>query len=208
MPGSMRGQFAHFYMADEEAIATAMKTGLVVPDTNVVLNLYRFQSEARDQLFGALEKLGDRLWIPHQVGLEFHRNRISVIAEQEQYLAKMHFDLEESYEALRKKVLAFGGRIAHLREVPWTHGSMDDIYDLMQSLALVYDAPDKQHCHRRADDRPGLPPAARQPHLERAQRSARRRKHQIPDRHRTKRHCRQLRHEPPHRPLGAPELIQ
>jgi hypothetical protein len=38
----------------------------------------------------------------------------------------------------------FGGRIAHLREVPRTHGSVDDIYDLMQSLALIYDAPDKQ----------------------------------------------------------------
>jgi PIN like domain len=109
---SLRDQFQHFYAPDDDAVATAMQTGLVTPDTNVLLNLYRFQSEARDQLFGALEKLGDRLWIPHQVGLEFHRNRISVIAEQEQYLAQMHFDLEASYEDLRKKVLAFGGRIA------------------------------------------------------------------------------------------------
>ena len=109
---SLRDQFGHFYMPGEQDVAGAMQTGLVVPDTNVLLNFYRFQSTARDELFGALEKLGDRLWVPYQVGLEFHRNRISVIAEQEQYLAKMHFDLEASYDDLRKKVLAFGGRIA------------------------------------------------------------------------------------------------
>ena len=56
---SLRDQFEHFYMPDEQGVATAIKSGLVAPDANVVLNLYRFQSEARDQLFGALEKLGN-----------------------------------------------------------------------------------------------------------------------------------------------------
>ncbi len=63
---SLRDQFQQFYMPDEEAIAVAMQTGLVAPDANVLLNLYRFQGEARDQLFAVLEKLGDRFWIPHQ----------------------------------------------------------------------------------------------------------------------------------------------
>jgi len=40
--------------------------------TNVMLAAQRFARRARDELFGALEKLGDRLWIPHQVALE-HR---------------------------------------------------------------------------------------------------------------------------------------
>lgn len=37
---SLRDQFAHFYMPDEDPIESAMKTGLVAPDTNVVLDLY------------------------------------------------------------------------------------------------------------------------------------------------------------------------
>jgi len=81
----MRDQFAHFYTPDDDTIATAMKTGLVVPDANVLLNFYRFQRTARDELFDALEKLGDRLWIPHQVGLEFHQTRLVVMAEQDAY---------------------------------------------------------------------------------------------------------------------------
>lgn len=57
-------------------------------DANVMLAPYRFQARARDELFAVLEKLGKRLWIPHQVGLEFHRNRLNVMHEQEEYFDK------------------------------------------------------------------------------------------------------------------------
>jgi hypothetical protein len=79
---SLRDQFHHFYAPDEAAVKAALQAGLVTPDANVLLSLYRFQRVARDQLFSALEKLGVRLWIPHQVGLEFHRNRLGVMFEQ------------------------------------------------------------------------------------------------------------------------------
>jgi PIN like domain len=108
----MRDQFSQFYAPNEDAIATAMKTGLVVPDANVLLNLYRFQSGARDQLFGALEKLSERLWIPYQVALEFHRNRLNVIAEQEAYFGKTEKELADAIEGLKAKFRAFRARIA------------------------------------------------------------------------------------------------
>ncbi|MEU7778276.1 PIN domain-containing protein [Micromonospora parva] len=59
----------------------AVTSGLVVLDTNVLLDAYRFAPRARNELFEALEKLSERLWIPHQVALEFHKNRATVIAE-------------------------------------------------------------------------------------------------------------------------------
>lgn len=108
----MRDQFSQFYVPNEDTIATAMKTGLVVPDANVLLNLYRFQSGARDQLFGALEKLSERLWIPYQAALEFHRNRLNVIAEQEAYFGKTEKELTDAIEGLRAKFRAFRARIA------------------------------------------------------------------------------------------------
>lgn len=109
---SLRDQFEHFYLPDEQAVATAMKTGLVTPDANVLLALYRFQSEARDELFGALEKLGERLWIPHQVGLEFHRNRLNVMYEQQEFFSRTEQELDRLVEGMRGKVRAFGARIA------------------------------------------------------------------------------------------------
>lgn len=108
----LRDQFEHFYVPDDRAVATALRTGLVTPDTNVLLSFYRFQSEARDELFGALERIGDRLWIPYQVALEFHRNRLKVIADQENYFNKTRSELESAINEYLAKLKGFSARIA------------------------------------------------------------------------------------------------
>ncbi|MGW5228652.1 PIN-like domain-containing protein [Nocardia niigatensis] len=58
-----------------------IRDGLVVLDTNSLLDTYRFTEAARNEYLAALELLGDRLWIPHRVGEEFLDRRISVITE-------------------------------------------------------------------------------------------------------------------------------
>jgi hypothetical protein len=72
--------FESFLVPSEDDVRTALTEGLVVLDTNVLLEAYRFAPFARDQLFTVLRSLGERLWVPYQVALEFHRNRLSVIA--------------------------------------------------------------------------------------------------------------------------------
>ncbi|MFC0027945.1 PIN-like domain-containing protein [Micromonospora chaiyaphumensis] len=62
-------------------LEAAIKSGVVVFDTNVLLNLYRFAPIARSELLEAFQKIGDRIFVPHQVGLEFHRNRLEVISD-------------------------------------------------------------------------------------------------------------------------------
>jgi hypothetical protein len=109
---SLRDQFEHFYALDEGAETTAIQAGLVTPDTNVLLKLYRFQARARDELFGALEKLSERLWVPHQVAVEFHRHRLGVIAEQEKYFDVTRKDLDALVRNLRERVETFVTRIA------------------------------------------------------------------------------------------------
>jgi hypothetical protein len=54
--------------------------GLVVPDTNVLLNLYRYNEQTRSDLLAILGKLS-HLWVPHQVMAEFWRNRESVLQD-------------------------------------------------------------------------------------------------------------------------------
>lgn len=115
MPG-MRDLFAHFYALDEDAVKAAVLDGIVAPDTNVLLNLYRFQGGAREDLFGALESLKERLWIPHQVGLEFQRRRIGVIADQEQYFTSTQRDLKQLIDSIRGKAEVFPTRIGLNKE--------------------------------------------------------------------------------------------
>ena len=53
--------------------------GIIVFDTNVLLNLYRYNEKARDELLKIMKSFQKRLWIPYQVGLEFMNNRETVI---------------------------------------------------------------------------------------------------------------------------------
>jgi hypothetical protein len=63
-------------------------------DTSVLLDLYRFSADAREGLLAALRSFGDRLWIPHQVALEFHRNRFGVLLAQRDAEEKLLNELE------------------------------------------------------------------------------------------------------------------
>lgn len=83
--GPLKGMFDGFegYRTVSDAdIQNALQKGLVVVDTNVLLNLYRYDDAARDDLFTVLGAVGDRLFIPHQVMVEFWRNRESAARER------------------------------------------------------------------------------------------------------------------------------
>ena len=51
---------------------------MFVPDANILLHCLRHPENVRDQLIRLFGVLRDSLWIPYQVGLEFHRNRLDV----------------------------------------------------------------------------------------------------------------------------------
>ncbi len=78
----MKNSYKGFRQLSEADFKSLWKTAVFVFDANVLLNLYRYQSPTRDDLLKVLEKLGDRIWIPYHVGLEFERNRLIVIADQ------------------------------------------------------------------------------------------------------------------------------
>ncbi|WP_320067210.1 PIN-like domain-containing protein [Micromonospora sp. RTGN7] len=82
MAKSFSGAFTHFLTPSDETIRVALTSGFVVLDTNVLLSAYRFAPKAREELLSTLRTLGNRVWVPHQVGLEFHRNRLEVMAER------------------------------------------------------------------------------------------------------------------------------
>ncbi|MCE6998885.1 PIN-like domain-containing protein [Saccharothrix sp. S26] len=72
--------FPGYRRPSEEELADALRSALVVVDANVLLNLYRYNESTRDDLLGLLRRVGERLWVPHQVMREFWRNRLTVLA--------------------------------------------------------------------------------------------------------------------------------
>lgn len=78
----MKNTFKEYYLPEEKEFREIWGKCLFVPDANVLLNLYEYSYKTCQEFIELLRKLENRVWIPHQVGLEFQRNRLRVIKNQ------------------------------------------------------------------------------------------------------------------------------
>src|SRR5262245_11368382 len=104
--------FAEYRTPSRDNFRQALTSGLVAVDTNVLLNLYRYNPQTRADLFATLRALQERLWIPHQVMVEFWRNRESVIADHDGVAAESLKRLEELQRKSAEEVRAWARRTA------------------------------------------------------------------------------------------------
>ena len=74
----MRDQFLGWYRRTPDELSALWDAALFVPDANILLHCLRHPENVRDQLLRLFDVLRDSLWIPYQVGLEFHRNRLDI----------------------------------------------------------------------------------------------------------------------------------
>lgn len=100
----MKTSFSGYYPPSTEQYEQLWKEAIIVLDTNVLLNLYRLPTTARDELFGVLELLKERLWIPHQVALEFQRRRLTVIASERKATEDALSSTSELVDDIKSKV--------------------------------------------------------------------------------------------------------
>ncbi|WP_052480949.1 PIN domain-containing protein [Gilvimarinus agarilyticus] len=99
----MKNIFKGYYHLDKEEFKSLWESSLFIFDTNVLLNLYRYQSSTRDTLLKVMEKLGERVWIPYHVGLEFQRNRLKVIAEQHKRFSEVRGIVSKSISGMKNE---------------------------------------------------------------------------------------------------------
>ena len=79
----MRKTFRGHYQPTNEEFSNLWEYGIFVFDANVLLNLYRYSPQTSGDLIKKLQKISDRIWIPHQAALEYQNNRLKVINQQE-----------------------------------------------------------------------------------------------------------------------------
>ncbi|WP_415770298.1 PIN domain-containing protein [Pseudomonas sp. LB3P38] len=96
----MKSEFPGFFSSAADDIDKMWDECLFVLDANILLNLYRYSDSTCEKLLGVFEALGDRLWIPHQVALEYLNNRLTVIGEQ----GKVYDDAVKKVEALKRSL--------------------------------------------------------------------------------------------------------
>lgn len=78
----MKNKFAIYFQPSADQMKRIWDEAVIIVDANVLLNLYRYTTDTTTTFTGIIDKLSNRIWIPHQVALEYNANRITVINEQ------------------------------------------------------------------------------------------------------------------------------
>lgn len=155
----MKKQFAEYYELPEERINEMWANSLIVFDTNVLLNLYRYPEAARNEFIKVIKFYKERLWIPYQVGLEFHRRREDIMRKNaaaykslseklSEQLVKVVNSLEGEYarhpyikiQDIRKKVEKCATTIGKsLEKQSLSHPDYAQCDDILDAVTEVFD---------------------------------------------------------------------
>jgi hypothetical protein len=103
----MKELFPGYYPLNKDEFDELWKNCVFILDTNSILNLYRYNDETRKDFIETLYKIKNRLWIPHQVGLEFQENRTEVIDDQENKLKTIKEILNQGASSIKGKLRKF-----------------------------------------------------------------------------------------------------
>ncbi|MEG4490265.1 PIN domain-containing protein [Microcoleus sp. D3_18_C4] len=98
----MKDLFPGYYSPSDEEFSELWQKCTFIFDTNVLLDFYEYNDETREDFFEVLEAIKDRLWIPHQVALEYQRNRINRIKKAESNFNSAEENLNEIIQNIIK----------------------------------------------------------------------------------------------------------
>ncbi len=81
----MKQAFFQYNMMKDGSVDSIKKTGLIILDTNALLNIYRFNSDNREKFFEILNVVKDRLFLTYQSVQEFYNNRLKIIYNKSKF---------------------------------------------------------------------------------------------------------------------------
>jgi predicted nucleic acid-binding protein len=140
----LRDDFRSFYAPTPQERREAIMSGLVVIDTNVLLDLYRFTPTARQELVEILRMIGDRLFVPHQVAMEYHLGRVGAVVDHKKEHADVDKRLADAWASAQNALSFLSKRRAlgdhELADVGVTlEEAFDSVRARVKSLSQSYD---------------------------------------------------------------------
>ena len=100
----MRNLFRGYYKPTPEQFAEIWEKCIFSFDANILLHIYSYTPETRERFFEILNKLNERIWIPHQVAYEYQKNRIYVISDQVKAYEDIDKILTRNFYELRNEL--------------------------------------------------------------------------------------------------------
>ena len=99
----MKDDFHGFYEPTSEEFDAIWKESIICVDANVLLNLYTYSQATSDEILNLLSEYVARIWLPHQVALEYHENRYGVILKEAKRYTEISNTLQTVGAALRTR---------------------------------------------------------------------------------------------------------
>lgn len=131
MAARLTDGFGHYFRPDPGRVRDAFEKGIIVLDTNVLLNVLRYSPAARTELLEVLASIADRCFVPHQVAVEYNRNRVRVVADRHKELE----DAASEIGSIRSKVRTVVNNLSNRRTL-----SISDIEQLEKSVSDFFAA--------------------------------------------------------------------
>lgn len=125
----MKDTFKEYYPLSSSEIKNLWQNSIFIFDTNILLNLYRYSSETSLNFLETIENL-KKVWIPYQVGYEFHKKRMTVISDQ-----------RKSYEDFEKKINEIISAVEDKNRNPFFSN------DLLEKLTKIKEIIQKEVSH-------------------------------------------------------------
>lgn len=115
----MKELFKGFYTPSNQDIKKSWSDNktLFVFDTNVLLNLYRYTETTRNDFFRIVDNISEKVWLPYHVGLEYQRNRLTVIKNEKAVFNNLHTylnNLKKNIETTNLQELKLNQRLPEL----------------------------------------------------------------------------------------------
>jgi hypothetical protein len=108
--GIFDGGFETYLPVTDDDYRRLLTSGLVVLDTNALLDLYRYHAHTRVELIDILTRMKDRLWIPYYVLAEFFERRLSVIEGHAREVDEIVDNLDKHGASLESLIRTWGNR--------------------------------------------------------------------------------------------------
>jgi predicted nucleic-acid-binding protein len=116
---------------------TFFQDALIVLDTNVLLSLYEYTEESREEVLTALGQVSERLWMPYHVGLEFVRGRRSVLESRKRVLTDASKSVNTKLTAARKAIIEAKDTVrAQLQKYARVPAEIDALEQLVSERAV------------------------------------------------------------------------
>lgn len=101
----MKKTFFEYNMYDLGYVDEIKQNGLIILDTNSLLNLYRYNKVNREKFFEILKCVEDRLILTNKSVEEFYKNRIQIIKNKSNFKQSLSEELDKNLTLIENKII-------------------------------------------------------------------------------------------------------